>query len=154
MADRATVYKRFNKAITGYVAASAALVTFTGHTSGAPKIFVRTNGDEAQVPSVTLGVFHGGALLAEVDDGIMETLVQLDAWSDDKNTSMDALGVIESLFMQNANTQQDAAFDSDGIKTVGIMPMQPLRVGEEDATESNVFVSTAMVKIRWIDNQA
>ena len=67
MADRATVYKRFNKAITGYVAASAALVTFTGHTSGAPKIFVRTNGDEAQVPSVTLGVFHGGALLAEVD---------------------------------------------------------------------------------------
>lgn len=151
MANRLTVYKRFNKALIAFLAADANLVSFSGHTGGSPKIFIRQSKDQAALPCIGVVVSHLGPVLSDVDEGVKESLVQVFCWSSNKYATMDALGAVESLCMQDANSNSDASFSADGITTVGMIPLAPVSVGDEVADEVGVFVSTAAVLIRWID---
>lgn len=146
-----TRYKRFQKAVVDYFCACSPLVTFSGHTSNDPKIFKRDENAEVELPCVTITFTHNGSMMEDID-GMYESIVQIDAWAEDDISVMDALGEIEKHVSQTAGTQTDAKIESDGIRTLVIVPLAPLRCGvPSDNEESGVYVSTMQVRMRWID---
>ena len=142
---------------------NADLVTLTGHTTGAPRIYVKRGNEQLNRPSLILDVVTTHPYISDVD-GMYITEVQYICYADSRVEALDLGGAVLALCKQNSTTLVDAGFYSNSIRTksvraIGIMaqgesildPTSIRRTERSDVVAPDRFVAVVPVFIVWLD---
>ena len=149
-----TKYSRFNSAFSTWLRTCTRLVTLTGHTSGSPRIYVKSGAALVPQPSCLVTMQHLGGLVPDVDDGYMRTFVLCEAFSKDRVATLQMIGAVEMHAKQNSTTYALAGFESENIKAYGVTFTGMILSGESTTDDtSGVYVSSCQLEVHWCDKQ-
>jgi hypothetical protein len=150
--------KRFQKTIVDWLRTNTALVSFSSHTSLAPRIFFANPADDLETeavgstPCVTVNIQHFGGIERDVDAGPFRSQIQVTCWGFDALGTSDAADAVYEHARQQVNGKDAGITTANSIRVTGVKALAPLFMqAAPDDPESDVVGSAAVLLITWYD---
>ncbi len=150
-------YTRFKRAVVDWLITSTDLVTLTGHTANAPRIFGVTGEDKNRSPQCGVRVQTLMPLMMDIDNGLYDSMISCLLRHSDSAKLLNMMGEIEELASQDSATYQDASFTDSGdtlatnhIRFLGPTRDAPVGSAVGDGMQGE-FQLVVQVKIIWAE---
>ena len=142
-------FKKFSKAVTVWLQSSADLIALTGHTSGDPRIGLTTRGSDTvrKYPSCVFWFERSLPAVPEVNVGLYESLLFVEARATDEPTLFDIIEAVENLMLHSVT---EPSFTGSGVKTESIINLGTSgdAFGEADLVSSSKGALQAILALR------
>lgn len=160
-----TIFNRFCKALAEWARASATLVSLTGHTSSAVRIWI-SSGEDAIVPPCLILDFGRTELYMPDMDELWTSEIRCTAIAASRVAALNIINALYSYASQNVSTHADASFAANGITTLSIYPKATEKHGQaefviesirhterSDITIPERHVAELKLQVTWRDDQ-